>query len=693
MFDEVLPLNKNRLYSDESLEKAGIFFAESKHDEITIVDRTDNPLGILERKAFMKDHRFPENQDARTAPLNSSFNAVVDLSDLHGLILSGSEYCILTDGDGAFEALATKRKLISNYLKQQDSFIFSIFEFASIIRVADTSGGDVYVWKKEADDGGYIEEELPAGVWSGFIRETIENNAPIEGVRVSSKEQALLAYTYPMIQNNRIDGVIGFFFNSLEAFEIVTKISNLQQLYEEVNSIIETSYDGFTIINGEGVVTRVNKSHERITGSRPEDMIGKHVTELVREGELENPVTLRVLKEKKTVTIKQKVRNGKQIIVTGTPVFDKSGAIVRIVCNLRDITELEELQEKLKTVETARSRDRQEIGRLMGQQLTLGNIIANSTAMKDIIKSIDNISEKDVPVLILGETGVGKEIIATLIHKSSLKKSGPFLKVNCGAIPSNLLESELFGYVEGAFTGAVKGGKAGIFESAKGGTVFLDEIGELGLDLQVKLLRVLQEKEVTRVGSSRPIRIDARFIFATNRDLKKMVEHGTFREDLFYRLYVYPISIPALRHRKDDIIPLTDYFIEKFNKKYLSHKSVSLGLKKKLLQYSWPGNVRELENLIERLVISTSGDLIDEDNIAGFGKDMKFREHLRQGDKVIDTGSASLGEAVANFEMQIICEALKNYQTMAAAAESLGVDRTTICRKINKYGIPYPYVE
>lgn len=695
MLDEVLSLNEHYIECGEKLERAGLFFAETKLNEITVVDENMQPAAILDREHYIDNYAFSDRPISELLPFGNSFIAVSDMSGLHDLIMNRAEYCVLVDGNGAFQALASKKKLIARYLKEQDNFIFSLIEFAKIINLTDLSYRTFFTGQKKSASGivdNKTIEHFNKLVWVPYIKDVVNKETAIEGKKLFIGGEPFLAYAVPIKKNGELLGVAGIFFNSLEAQVIIGKINKLQQLYEENNTIIETSYDGFTITDGKGIILRVNKAHERITGSKPEDMIGKHVTECVKGGELSNPVTMRVLKEKKTITLKQRVRNGKQIIVTGSPVFNKNGEIIRVVCNLRDVSEFEALQEKLNFSEKARKRDRIELEHLRRQQMRKGNIIANSNSMKEIIQSAENVAGKDVPVLILGETGVGKEIIATMIHKSSLRQNGPFLKINCGAIPANLLETELFGYQEGAFTGAAKGGKIGLFEAAHGGTVFLDEIGELSLDLQVKLLRVIQEKEVTRIGSNSPVKIDARFIFATNKDLKKMVKSGQFREDLYYRLYVFPISIPPLRHRKEDIIPLADYFLEVFNRKYGTKKVIDDALKKKFARYTWPGNVRELENLIERLVISSYSDVIDESNISQFGIDIRFREHL-DFDQATGGELLPLNEASANFERRLIINALKHCKTMAAAAEALQVDRTTICRKINKYKILYPYTE
>ncbi len=288
----------------------------------------------------------------------------------------------------------------------------------------------------------------------------------------------------------------------------------------------------------------------------------------------------------------------------------------------------------------------------------------------------------DTTVLLLGESGVGKDVLATTIHQQSERSDGPFIKINCGAIPENLLESELFGYEAGSFTGANNKRKLGLFEIANGGTMFLDEIGEMPLNLQVKLLNVLQEKSFMRVGGSESIHVDIRIISATNRDIVAMVREGKFREDLFYRLNVVPITVPSLRERKEDLPVLIFHFLDTFNKKYKRNRQLSDEVMKELLAYDWPGNIRELENLMERLVVIGNSYIIHlcelPQNIYK-SKEKKFFDDIIDGDKMMP-----LAEAVQAFELKLINDAYKRYHSTAKVAEVLGVNRSTITRKLQK---------
>jgi len=317
-------------------------------------------------------------------------------------------------------------------------------------------------------------------------------------------------------------------------------------------------------------------------------------------------------------------------------------------------------------------------------ELKKRGIIAYSRKMKEILVLTKKVANTECLVLILGESGVGKEVIAKFVHEHSSVYSGPFVKVNCGAIPETLLESELFGYVDGAFTGARKEGKAGKFEMADNGTLMLDEIGDLPLSLQVKLLHVLEEKEVIRIGSNIPKKINARIIAATNNDLRNLVNTGKFRKDLYYRLNVVPIYIPPLRERKEDIMPLIINFKEIFEKKYNIKRNCSFPVINLFCSHDWPGNVRELKNVVERIYI-----LSDPDNIITPEIIVKNYFDMLSGyqneESVIITKPGTLRAIREEAEYQLIKLTIKNARTLQEVAKLLQVDKATISRKVKKY--------
>lgn len=315
-------------------------------------------------------------------------------------------------------------------------------------------------------------------------------------------------------------------------------------------------------------------------------------------------------------------------------------------------------------------------------------IVYKSQSMKRVFILSKRVASVDVTVLITGETGVGKEVIANYIHSQSKRACNAFIQINCGAIPENLLESELFGYEKGAFTGANREGKRGLFEAAEKGTILLDEISEMPLGLQVKLLRVLQHGELFRIGSTKPKKIDVRIIAATNKDLKKMIEQGKFREDLYYRLHVVPIQIPPLRERLDDIKPLAEYFLKQFNMKYGVQKEFSTEIFFYLKNYKWPGNIRELQNLVEQMVIMSESNFISMHDLPSYikqnsPKKEKEKIHITIGELI------PLKEANTILEKKLLTEAVGRSTSIRQAAKSLGVDHSTMLRKLNKYNMSF----
>ena len=368
-------------------------------------------------------------------------------------------------------------------------------------------------------------------------------------------------------------------------------------------AILESSFDGIFVTDAQARPIWCNHSYEVISGLTAQEVLGVPMGELVRRGTISHSATLEALAQGQAVTINQTFTTGKRAVVTSTPIYDQTDQICLVVTNVRDISELIALQETLDHQRRLSARYQQEIAVIRDQLLHTPQLVAEDPATLNLLRIVGRAAQLDTVVLIQGETGTGKERIASYIHQNSPRARKNFIRVNCGAIPESLAESELFGYERGAFTGANREGKPGLFEVAHEGTIFLDEVGELSLATQTKLLRVLQEKEITRVGGSKPIPIDVRVIAATNRDLQKCVTEGAFREDLYYRLSVFPVWVPPLRERKLDIPKLAASVIEELNQTYEHKKSLTVGAEATLLQYPWPGNVRELENLVERAVI------------------------------------------------------------------------------------------
>lgn len=454
---------------------------------------------------------------------------------------------------------------------------------------------------------------------------------------------------------------------------------SLQEAYDRLDAIIESSYDGIYITNGQAVTIRVNHAYETITGLKAEEVLGRSMWDMEKDGTISRSGTLLALAKRKPVTLEQVFRTGRHALIASTPVFDEMGNVVMVVTNVRDMTELYDLQEKYRQAAALSEKYYSEIEFARKQVLASADLIAADRHMLETLELVARVAALDATVLLLGETGVGKEKIAKYIYKNSARRDGRFLTVNCGAIPPNLIESELFGYEKGAFTGANRDGKLGLFEVADKGTLFLDEIGELPLNMQVKLLRVLQERTVTRVGGTEPISVDVRLLAATNRDLEQMVRDKTFREDLYYRLNVVPIRIPPLRERRGDILPFIESFLGELNKKYSLRKVFTPAALRAMEAYDWPGNVRELKNVVERMVIMSGSDQIRPD-------DLPFRGEWTPTLFVGDSGErVDLKSLSARFELQFMNRAYEKYGNVRDAAASLGMDPSTFVRKRKRY--------
>jgi PAS domain S-box-containing protein len=464
-------------------------------------------------------------------------------------------------------------------------------------------------------------------------------------------------------------------------------------LETQLKAVIESISDGIYMTDAEGTCIASNSAFMRITGIQ-NDVVGKHVTYLLQKNVISDAVTMETISTRQHVSKIIKYPSGCEALVTGNPVFNQEGELIAVVCTVRDLTELNTLKEELVKSKNLAEQYLETLKRLKTSfnNVPLDKFIVRDSKMQRVLDLILRIADSDATVILYGESGVGKGIIAQFIHEQSNRKSkGKFIKIDCGAIPPSLLESELFGYERGAFTGARTEGKTGLFELANHGTLFLDEIGEVPISLQSKLLNVLQDKTIMRVGGTKPIPIDIRIICATNKNLESMVIEGTFRADLFYRLNVIPITIPPLRERKEDIMVLTVTFLKRFSEKYNRHVTILPEVIDYFLEYPWPGNVRELENTMERLVLLNQNGVIKVEDLPE-----KVKSYIQHQAKPVPgqthiyntiTTNMELKKAVAEVERNLIKLALLKNRTLAAAARSLGIDISTLLRKCKKYEI------
>lgn len=442
-----------------------------------------------------------------------------------------------------------------------------------------------------------------------------------------------------------------------------------------LNTVMEATNDAIVYINKDGYIEMLSNPYAEFLGINKEDALGKHVTEVIQNTRMDT-----VIKTGKEEIAQVQEINGRKMIATRIPVI-LNGTIIGAVGKVlfKDVDELKSLYMKISKIEKELNLYKYEFKKANKAKYALDNIISESKSMEELKGITRKAAKTNSNILILGESGTGKELFAHAIHNNSKRIDAPFIKVNCGAIPYELLESELFGYEEGSFTGAKKGGKIGKFKAADGGTIFLDEIGDLPMNMQVKLLRVLQDKEIEKIGSNTSEKIDVRVIAATNQDLEKMISEGMFRLDLYYRLNVVSIKIPPLRERKDDIPILSNHLIEKISRnENIKVDRIPENTLEYLKRYNWPGNVRELENILERTI-----NFLDKETIIR-------PEHLpRKITQIVGMKEIkSLKEILEETEKQYIIDSLMvSNGNKTIAANGLDISRTTLYDKISKYDI------
>lgn len=460
--------------------------------------------------------------------------------------------------------------------------------------------------------------------------------------------------------------------------DLATELERTRSILEDFQALIENSFDGFLVTDNECSVLLFNHAYVRNTGIAPEFLVGKNLRDLINPVWMKTSVAVLAMEERQSVSLHHTTQNNKNIIVTGTPVFDNQNQIKWIIINTRDMSEIYALRDELVR---AKEREREYFERLSEENNTTAgenqSIVVVNEKMQSIYGLAKRLGNFDTTVLITGESGVGKELVASYIHENSLRNKEKFVAINCGAIPENLLESELFGYVEGTFTGAVKGGKAGLFEAMDKGTLFLDEIGEMSLNLQVKLLRVLENRMVSRIGSTDQIPVNIRVIAATNKNLNQMVEEGKFREDFYYRLNVVRIEIPPLRERIEDIAPLVVKFLNRFNHRYEQNKKLTFEVLKEMESYHWPGNIRELKNVVENMIVISNNEYLQLSDLPWVKSDHSMEK--REGE------FPSLEAAIEQTERELLKKAKEKYKSTRKIAEVLNVDQSTVARKLKRY--------
>ena len=479
---------------------------------------------------------------------------------------------------------------------------------------------------------------------------------------------------------------------------MVFKMYNLRRMLmgteyfngEELKELLNYYYGNIFVVDGKGKIIYANASAAESVGSTIDDITGKNCQEMEMEGYYDKSVALDAIRKKKRVLSVYKTRIGLNVVCSANPILDECGNVTRVVVFSQDEALMREIMNDVEE-ERKKNISIQQTLSYIQEKMACQNIVSSSLEMERLFKMLLNVARTDTTVTIYGESGTGKEVLANFVHQNSMRSNKPFIPINCAAIPAELMEAEFFGYEKGSFTGANREGKAGLFEMADHGTIFLDELGEMPLSLQSKLLRVLESGEVKRIGSSKTIKTDVRIIAATNRNLTKMVDEKTFREDLYYRLNVIPVNIPPLRERPEDIEALSEHFLNEFNRKYGRNVEISEEVLNKFKKYSWPGNIRELKNEIERYVV-TEGQVssVLNDNIRHSMTDVNIKFTNSNISKNITVKNIPLKEVMDRYEIEYIRHVIDDCEgVMTEAAKRLGIHHSALYKKIDKFKEKY----
>ena len=520
--------------------------------------------------------------------------------------------------------------------------------------------------------GRKITEVIPNTKLNGVVQDGEANSD-----QLFIGERMLITSRSPINLNEETVGAVAVFQDGSELERVLSRLDNTQNSLTNLESIFEQAYDGVMVVDSQGIITRITKSYCRFLNIEQEEAIGQHCTAVLPNSRMHIVAQTGLAEIGEVMEI-----NGKEALVMRLPLREEGkiiGAVGKVM--FRDVRELRTLAEKLDLLENKLKFYEKELKHYQKFRYTLSNIIGESPAILRTKGLAEKAAQAKATVLLRGESGTGKELFAHAIHAASPRHDQPFVRVNCGAIPAELLEAELFGYEEGAFTGAKKGGKPGKFELANRGTIFLDEIGDLPLAMQAKVLRILQEKEVERVGSNRLQQLDIRVIAATHQDLEKMIGEGEFRRDLYYRLNVFTVTIPPLREREGDVLLLSEHLLAKFQHELgLSLRKLDRGVVELFQLYAWPGNVRELQNALERAINVAEGEMIQFKDLPLYLQDLEGRR--------ASTALQPLALELAEAERKAILKALKTTGgNKTNAAEFLGIHRTNLYRKMEKYGL------
>lgn len=521
-----------------------------------------------------------------------------------------------------------------------------------------------------------------------LVERCLNSGEPQLGKHLQGKHVNIVVHVTCIKANRKIAGAVCS-LDKVERFEeTASQLDSYKRLSQQLSAIVDNSSDGIWVCDGNGTVITVNKASERLNGIRAEEVIGRNVSIMEEKGLVDRNVTPEVLKTGRKISALQYIkRTQKYVLMTSTPVFDDNGDISLVVSNGRDMTRLNAINEELEQTRMKAKKLEDRLAEIDMLQLKDQDIVAESDKMIQVLRVAFKLAKMDASnILVLGESGAGKGMLAKFIHKNSNRSKNAFVQINCAALPETLLEAELFGYEGGAFTGARQQGKAGLLELAQGGVLFLDEIGDMPISVQAKLLKYLDDHMVMRLGGTHAHQVDCLIIAATNRDLKTRVKEKSFRQDLYYRLNSFIISIPPLRERPEDILKLAENYLKKYNKEFKVNKRLSYRTLEFLQSHSFEGNVRELQNLIRRFVVVGEADTAPAITGDGNGEPSSLGLPLPAIADSIDSPQGLTAQLEA-VEQEILRQAFSRFPSTRRMAAHLRVSQPTIVRKMKKYGL------
>jgi PAS domain S-box-containing protein len=680
------------LEPETTMQTATAIFANRHIDGAPVVDRAGKLIGLISKSHLVEavangglDRQVSEVMTTGVFTLRDT----VSLGELqHANQLFRYSVFPVVDADNRPIGIISRTDLVK-YLSEKSLLMAE--EMQAVLNsmyngvIVTNADGIVTMFNTAAEHITGLDEENVMGrladdiIPNTGLRRVLERGTPELNRKQNIGNCQILTNRTPIVKGNKIVGAVAIFQDITELQAVVAELEEVKSLKSTLESALESFFENIVIVDKKGYIQMMNRTYADFLGVDHQEVVGKHVTEVIDNTRMH----IVAATGKAEIAEIQRI-NDRNSVVTRIPII-KDGEVIGAVGKsmFKDIKDLQTVARQINTLQHQLEYYKEELRKVHGGKYTFDSIVGKSEKMEWLKSIAVRAAKGNSTVLILGESGTGKELFAHAIHNASPRCHGPLIKVNCAAMPENLLESELFGYDEGAFTGARKGGKPGKFELANGGTIFLDEIGDMTLAMQAKLLRVLQEREIERVGGTKSVKVDVRVIAATNRDLEAMIERSEFRQDLYYRLNIISLLILPVRERKEDIPSLVTSLLKKINNQ-TPHlvEGVSDEALEYLMAYSWPGNVRELENILERAV-----NLMDEESYI-------LPEHLppvlKKQHKIKDSEESGkqLAGIMGDAEKQAIYRALETAGgNKSKAAQILGIHRSGFYQKLRKYGL------